>query len=187
MLRPKMEAVAFAKPITLAGDLELNLTLEHIAEFLTFVLNQAIAAAAGLDMIDVTGKKIARSTGDDGFELHAFTAANLIGLYHWPLAATQHDAIGIGTMLNKPATGVLSAEATLWIIFNDGLARPFSILDRSDSEQPAALARLRSVNPLSRRVCLILGPMRGIGGTFRSFTRPFAGLCRSKGLAPISL
>jgi hypothetical protein len=41
------------------------------------------------------------SAGNKGFELHAFAAANLIGLNHRPLAAAQHDVIGIAAMLKQ--------------------------------------------------------------------------------------
>ena len=96
-----MEAVAFADPVAPAANTELDLSLEDIAEFLAFVLNHAVAATAGLDVIDVAGKKMTRSVGNEGFQLHAFAATYLIGLDHRPLAAAQHDVIGIATMLKQ--------------------------------------------------------------------------------------
>src|SRR5260370_4764443 len=103
-----MQPVAFADPVAPAGGLELDLALEHVAEFFAFVLNHAVAAAAGLDVIDVAGKKMPGSAGNDGFKLHSLAAANLIGLDYRPLAAAQHDVIGIATMLKQ--TGHRRAE-----------------------------------------------------------------------------
>ena len=53
---------------------------------------------------------------------------------------------------------------------------------------PISMARFSSryhewVNPLSRRVCLIFGPMRAISGAFRFFPPPLPGLRRSNAVS----
>src|ERR1700761_5272015 len=67
-LRTEVETVAFAQLIAAVVDGQLDGTIEHVAEFLAFMLQGASAAATGLDVVDVTGKQVAAAGRDQRFE-----------------------------------------------------------------------------------------------------------------------
>ena len=53
-LGAEREAVAGPDQVPRAVDVELDLPLQHVAEFLALMLDVAVAAPAGLDVIDET-------------------------------------------------------------------------------------------------------------------------------------
>src|SRR6516225_3010307 len=96
-----METVAFIQPVWTPSDLKFNLALQHISEFFSFLLNEAFATSAWLNMIDVAREKVTRSRWNHRLEPHAVAPVHLIGFNHRALPASQHDIIGVSSMLKE--------------------------------------------------------------------------------------
>ena len=60
---PKMEAVAGPQSIRLLVDDQIQLTIEYITELLALMRDDAFAAAARLNVVDVTGQEIPARLG----------------------------------------------------------------------------------------------------------------------------
>jgi len=96
-----MKTVAFIQPVWTSGDIKLNLAFEHISELFSFVLNQAFAASARFNMIDVAREKMTGGRWNDCLELHAVATAHLIGFDHGALSPSQDDILGVSSKLKE--------------------------------------------------------------------------------------
>src|ERR1700753_2170611 len=93
-LRAEVETVAFAQLIAAVVDSQLDGTIEHVAEFLAFMLQGASAAATGLEVVDVPEKQVPAAGRDQRSEPCSPAPAELSRLNSWPLASAQDDVVG---------------------------------------------------------------------------------------------